>query len=122
VPDCGGTWLLPRLVGEARARALSMLADPVPAETAAAWGMIWRAVADEQLMPEAEALAARLAAGPTAALGLIKQALDESAINEFEDQLDLEAELQEEAAENPDYAEGLRAFLEKRPPSFTGAR
>jgi 2-(1,2-epoxy-1,2-dihydrophenyl)acetyl-CoA isomerase len=73
-------------------------------------------------MPEAEALAARLAAGPTAALGLIKQALDESAINEFEDQLDLEAELQEEAAENPDYAEGLRAFLEKRPPSFTGAR
>jgi 2-(1,2-epoxy-1,2-dihydrophenyl)acetyl-CoA isomerase len=122
VPDCGGTWLLPRLIGEARARALSMLADPVPAETAAAWGMIWRAVADEQLMPEAEALAARLAAGPTAALGLIKQALDESAINELEDQLDLEAELQEEAAESPDYAEGLRAFLEKRPPSFTGAR
>jgi len=122
VPDCGGTWLLPRLVGEARARALSMLADPVPAETAAAWGMIWRAVPDEALMAEAEALAARLAAGPTAALGLIKQALDESAINEFEDQLDLEAELQEEAAENPDYAEGLRAFLEKRPPSFTGAR
>jgi 2-(1,2-epoxy-1,2-dihydrophenyl)acetyl-CoA isomerase len=122
VPDCGGTWLLPRLIGEARARALSMLADPVPAETAAEWGMIWRAVADEQLMPEAEALAARLAAGPTAALGLIKQALDESAINELEDQLDLEAELQEEAAESPDYAEGLRAFLAKRPPSFTGAR
>src|SRR5438477_9391666 len=99
VPDCGGTWLLPRLVGEARARALSMLADPVPAETAAAWGMIWRAVPDEALMAEAEALAARLAAGPTAALGLIKQALDESAINELEEQLDLEAELQEEAAE-----------------------
>lgn len=121
VPDCGGTWLLPRLVGEARARALSMLADPVPAETAAAWGMIWRAVADDELMPEAEALAARLAGGPTAALGLIKQALEESAVNELEDQLDLEAELQEEAAENPDYAEGLRAFLQKRPPSFTGA-
>jgi 2-(1,2-epoxy-1,2-dihydrophenyl)acetyl-CoA isomerase len=122
VPDCGGTWLLPRLIGEARARALSMLADPVPAETAAAWGMIWRAVPDEALMAEAEALAARLAAGPTAALGLIKQALDESAINELEDQLDLEAELQEEAAESPDYAEGLRAFLAKRPPVFTGKR
>jgi 2-(1,2-epoxy-1,2-dihydrophenyl)acetyl-CoA isomerase len=122
VPDCGGTWFLPRFVGEARARALSMLADPVPAETAAEWGMIWRAVADDELMREAEALAARLAAGPTAALGLIKQALEGSAVNELEDQLDLEAELQEEAAENPDYAEGLRAFLQKRPPSFTGAR
>jgi 2-(1,2-epoxy-1,2-dihydrophenyl)acetyl-CoA isomerase len=122
IPDCGGTWLLPRLIGEARARGLSMLAEPVSAETAAEWGMIWRAVADEQLMREAEALAARLAAGPTAALGLIKQALDESAVNELEDQLDLEAELQEEAAENPDFAEGLHAFLEKRPPSFTGNR
>jgi 2-(1,2-epoxy-1,2-dihydrophenyl)acetyl-CoA isomerase len=120
VPDCGGTWLLPRLVGDARARALSMLAEPVPAETAAAWGMIWRAVADEQLISEAEALAARLAAGPTAALGLIKQAFEESAENDLEDQLDLEAELQEEAAETPDFAEGLRAFLDKRPASFTG--
>ena len=120
VPDCGGTWLLPRLVGEARARALSMLAEPVPAETAAAWGMIWRAVPDEQLISEAEALAARLAAGPTAALGLIKQAFEESAENDLEDQLDLEAELQEEAAETPDFAEGLRAFLDKRPASFTG--
>jgi len=122
IPDCGGTWLLPRLIGDPRARALSMLAEPVSAETAAAWGMIWRAVADEQLMREAEALAARLAAGPTAALGLVKQALDESAVNDLEDQLDLEAELQEEAAENPDFAEGLRAFLEKRPPTFTGNR
>jgi len=122
IPDCGGTWLLPRLIGEARARALSMLAEPVPAETAAEWGMVWRAVADEQLMREAEALAARLAAGPTAALGLVKQALDESAVNELEEQLDLEAELQEEAAENPDFAEGLRAFLEKRPPVFMGRR
>jgi len=122
VPDCGGTWFLPRLVGEARARALSMLADPLPAETAAEWGMIWRAVPDAELMAEAEAVAARLAAGPTAALGLIKQAFEESAVNELEDQLDLEAELQEEAAENPDYAEGLRAFLAKRPPNFTGGR
>lgn len=122
IPDCGGTWLLPRLIGEARARALSMLAEPVSADTAAAWGMIWRAVADEKLMAEAEALAARLAAGPTAALGLIRHAFEESAVNELEDQLDLEAELQEEAAETPDFAEGLRGFLEKRPPSFTGKR
>src|SRR5947208_13357199 len=122
VPDCGGTWFLPRLVGEARARALSMLADPLPAETAAEWGMIWRAVPDAELMAEAEAVAARLAAGPTAALGLIKQALDKSAIDELEDQLDPVAELQEEAAENPDYAEGLRAFLAKRPPNFAGGR
>jgi 2-(1,2-epoxy-1,2-dihydrophenyl)acetyl-CoA isomerase len=122
VPDCGGTWLLPRLVGAARARALAMLAEPLPAETAAEWGMIWRAVDDERLMSEAEALAARLAAGPTAALGLIKQALDESADNDLDDQLDFESELQEEAAENPDFAEGLRAFLTKRPPSFTGRR
>jgi 2-(1,2-epoxy-1,2-dihydrophenyl)acetyl-CoA isomerase len=122
IPDCGGTWLLPRLLGEARARALSILAEPVPAETAAQWGMIWRAIPDEQLIPEAEALAARLAAGPTAALGLIKQAFEESAENELEDQLDLEAELQEEAAENRDFAEGLRAFLEKRPAVFSGRR
>ena len=122
IPDCGGTWLLPRLVGEARARALSMLAEPVSADAAAAWGMIWRAVPDEELVAEAEGVAARLAAGPTAALGLLKQALDESAVNDLEDQLDLEAELQEEAAENPDFAEGLRAFLEKRPAIFGKTR
>ena len=68
------------------------------------------------------ALAARLAAGPTAALALIKQALDEAEVNELDDQLDLERELQEEAAESPDHAEGLRAFLEKRPPVFTGRK
>lgn len=122
IPDCGGTWFLPRLVGIARARALALLADPVPAETAAAWGMIWQTVPDDRLMPEAHALAARLAAGPTAAFGLIKQALDDAAVNDLEEQLDLERDLQEEAAEHPDHAEGLRAFLEKRPPSFSGRR
>ena len=122
IPDCGGTWFLPRLVGTARARALAMLADPLPAETAAEWGMIWRAVADERLMDEAHALAARLASGPTAALALAKQALEESAGNDLDRQLDLERDLQAEAAATPDHAQGLRAFLEKRPPAFGGGR
>ena len=120
IPDCGGTWFLPRLVGMARARALSLLAEPLPATTAAEWGMIWQAVDDDRLMQEAHALAAKLAAGPTAAFALMKQALDESAINSLDEQLDLERDLQEEAAESPDHAEGLRAFLAKRPPVFTG--
>ena len=122
VPDCGGTWFLPRLVGTARARALVMLAEPLPAETAAEWGMIWQAVDDDRLMPEAQALTARLASGATVALGLIKQALDESGDNDLADQLDLERDLQVEAAATPDHAEGVRAFLEKRPPVFTGGR
>ena len=122
VPDCGGTWFLPRLVGTARARALMMLAEPLPAETAAEWGMIWQVVDDDRLMPEAQALTARLASGATVALGLIKQALDESGDNDLADQLDLERDLQIEAAETPDHAEGVRAFLEKRAPVFTGRR
>jgi 2-(1,2-epoxy-1,2-dihydrophenyl)acetyl-CoA isomerase len=122
VPDCGGTWLLPRLVGTARASALMMLAEPVPADTAVEWGMIWRAVEDDRLMAEAQTLTARLASGPTVALGLIKQALDESGDNDLPGQLDLERDLQIEAAETPDHAEGVRAFLEKRAPVFTGRR
>jgi 2-(1,2-epoxy-1,2-dihydrophenyl)acetyl-CoA isomerase len=122
IPDCGGTWLLPRLVGMARARGLMMLAEPVTADSAAEWGMIWRAVDDDRLMEEAHALAARLASGPTVALGLIKQALDESDDNDLAGQLDLESDLQVEAAETPDHAEGLRAFLDKRTPVFTGRR
>ena len=122
IPDCAGTWFLPRLVGGARARALAMLADPLPAETAAEWGLIWQAVPDDRLMDEAHALAARLAGGPTAALALIKQALEDSAGNDLDTQLDLERDLQAVAAAMPDHAEGLRAFLEKRPPAFTGGR
>jgi len=122
IPDCGGTWFLPRLVGMARARALAMLAEPLPAATAAEWGMIWRAFPDEGLMAEAHALAARLASGPTAALAFTKQALEESALNDLDSQLDLERELQEEASATPDHAEGVRAFLDKRPAAFTGMR
>jgi 2-(1,2-epoxy-1,2-dihydrophenyl)acetyl-CoA isomerase len=121
VPDCGGTWFLPRLVGMARARALSLLAEPVPAGIAAEWGMIWRVVADDRLLAEGHALAARLAAGATIGLALTKRALDSAEANSLDDQLDLERDLQEEAGASPDHAEGVRAFLEKRPAVFTGS-
>ena len=120
VPDSGGTWFLPRLVGEARARALAMTGEPVSAEQAESWGLIWRAVDDEALAGEAEALTAHLATQPTIALGLIKRALDASADNGLGAQLDLEAELQREASRTPDYVEGVAAFTAKRPARFTG--
>jgi 2-(1,2-epoxy-1,2-dihydrophenyl)acetyl-CoA isomerase len=120
VPDSGGTWLLPRLVGAARARALALLAEPVPAEQAEAWGMIWKAVDDAALMDEARRLTAHLAAQPTRALALIKRALDAAEANGLDAQLDLERDLQREAGRTPDYAEGVRAFMAKRPPVFTG--
>jgi 2-(1,2-epoxy-1,2-dihydrophenyl)acetyl-CoA isomerase len=122
IPDCGGTWFLPRLIGMARARALAMLAAPVPAAIAAEWGMIWQAVADERLMTEAHALAARLAGEATFGLALTKRALDAAEANSLDRQLDLERGLQEKAAAAPDHAEGVRAFLEKRRPVFTGGR
>ena len=120
VPDCGGTWFLPRLVGEARARALAMTAEPVTAEQAAAWGMIWRMEEDDALMPAAEALTAHLATQPTHGLALTKRALAAAAANTLDVQLDLERDLQREAGQTPDYAEGVRAFMEKRVPVFTG--
>jgi 2-(1,2-epoxy-1,2-dihydrophenyl)acetyl-CoA isomerase len=122
IPDSGGTWLLPRLVGDARARAVALLAEPVTADEAAAWGMIWRAVDDQELLPEAERLCAHLATQPTAALALIKEALNASPGNDLDRQLELERRLQGQAGRSPDYAEGVRAFLEKRPPVFTGRR
>ena len=120
VPDSGGTWLLPRLIGEARAKALAMLAEPISAETAENWGMIWRAVDDDQLQSEAEALATHLASQPTQGLAMIKQAFAKSATNTLDAQLDLERDLQRRAGETPDYAEGVSAFTAKRPPNFTG--
>jgi 2-(1,2-epoxy-1,2-dihydrophenyl)acetyl-CoA isomerase len=122
IPDVGGTWALPRLVGAARARALAILAEPLPAERAAEWGLIWQAVDDDRLMLEAQALAARLAAQATIGIALTKRALDAAEINTLDAQLDVERELQREAAGTPDYAEGVRAFLEKRAPVFTGRR
>jgi 2-(1,2-epoxy-1,2-dihydrophenyl)acetyl-CoA isomerase len=118
IPDAGGTFILPRLVGDARARALMMLADPIGAEQAQASGMIYRAVDDEDLMGEARIVAERLAAGATRALGLIKRALAASAANNLDAQLDLERDLQHEAGAGDEFIEGVRAFLDKRPPNF----
>ena len=118
IPDAGGTFILPRLVGDARARALMMLAEPIGAEEAQAVGMIYRAVDDEDLMGEARTVAERLAAGPTHALGLMKRALAASPTNSFDAQLDLERDLQREAGGGDEYVEGVRAFLDKRPTDF----
>jgi 2-(1,2-epoxy-1,2-dihydrophenyl)acetyl-CoA isomerase len=120
VPDSGGTWWLARILGEPRAKALALTAEPLDAETAAAWGLIWRAVPDEALMDEAFALASRLAAGPTLGLGLTKRAIQAAGDNGLDAQLDLERDLQRQAGRSADYAEGVAAFLEKRKPEFTG--
>ena len=122
VPDAGGTWLLPRLVGQARARGLALLAEPLPAEKAEEWGLIWKAVDDAALMSEAEKLCVHFAAAPTFGLGLIKRALDASEDNDLATQLNLERQLQREAGSHPDFGEGVRAFLQKRKPAFTGKR
>lgn len=120
VPDCGSSYFLPRLVGEARARAMAMLGDAVSAEQAESWGMIWKACEDSELMAQAEAVAARLSAAPTEAIALMKRMFTASSANTLEAQLDLESELQAQAGRTSDYAEGVRAFLEKRKPRFTG--
>jgi 2-(1,2-epoxy-1,2-dihydrophenyl)acetyl-CoA isomerase len=120
VPDSGGTFFLPRLVGLARATALSMLGDPVPAEQAESWGMIWKAVDDDKLSAEAQGLAAHLSAQPPQALAFIKEALNASGGNTLDAQLRLERDLQHQAGLTPDYKEGVRAFMEKRKPNFTG--
>jgi 2-(1,2-epoxy-1,2-dihydrophenyl)acetyl-CoA isomerase len=122
VPDAGGTWLLPRLVGQARARGLALLAEPLPAEKAEEWGLIWKAVDDATLMAEAEKLCVHFSTGPTYGLGLIKRALDAAEGNDLAAQLDLERKLQREAGSHPNYGEGVRAFMEKRRANFSGKR
>lgn len=122
VPDSGGTWFLQRLIGDARARALALTAEPLPAEKAEDWGLIYRCVDDSLLLAEAEKLCAQFAAAPTTGLALIKRALNASATNSLDEQLDLERDLQREASLHPDYAEGVRAFMEKRKPNFIGRK
>lgn len=120
VPDGGGTWTLPRLVGMARATALCMTGEPVSAERAENWGMIWRCVDDEQLMAETTALAHRLANQATVGLSYTKMLLRFSQTRTLEDQLDLERDFQEAASKTDDFSEGVDAFLNKRKPSFQG--
>ena len=120
IPDAGGTYWLPRLVGPARAMGMSLLAEPIPAEQAAEWGLIWQAVDDDVLQSRAREIAVKLAKGPTAAYRMIKQALHASQANDLDAQLALEAELQGQAGRSHDFAEGVMAFLEKRKPTFRG--
>ena len=121
VPDCGSTWLLPRLIGRARAIELSLLGERLPAETALAWGLVNRVFDDEALMAETRRLAHDLASGPTLALGLIRRLYWQSPENAYEQQLDLECRMQRMAGASQDFREGVTAFLEKRPAKFVGA-
>jgi 2-(1,2-epoxy-1,2-dihydrophenyl)acetyl-CoA isomerase len=120
IPDSGGTWILPRLVGPARAAGLAMLGDALSAEQAEEWGMIWRCVDDDDLMTEANALCAHFASQPTQGLALIKQALAASWGYTLDEQLELEKDLQRTAGRTKDYKEGVSAFMEKRPATFRG--
>lgn len=120
VPDAGSTFFLPRLIGTARAKGLTMLAEPLTAAQAEAWGLIWKAVPDTELMPQAMAMAKKLAQGPTVALGLTKNAIDASLGNDLDTQLALERDSQNAAAQTQDFREGVTAFLEKRSARFAG--
>jgi 2-(1,2-epoxy-1,2-dihydrophenyl)acetyl-CoA isomerase len=120
VPDSGGTWILPRLAGHARAMGLALTGEALSAEKAEQWGLIWRAIDDEQLMPETEKLVSRLAHGPTKGLAAIKLAMRKGWQTDLHAQLDIERDLQRELGRSADYKEGVAAFSEKRAPKFTG--
>jgi 2-(1,2-epoxy-1,2-dihydrophenyl)acetyl-CoA isomerase len=120
VPDSGGTWTLPNLVGRARAMGLAMLSNKLSAEQAQQWGLIWQVIDDDQLMVETLQLASHLATQPTKGLGLTKRAINAAGGNSLDQQLDLECELQSIAGRSHDYREGVNAFLEKRKPEFRG--
>jgi 2-(1,2-epoxy-1,2-dihydrophenyl)acetyl-CoA isomerase len=120
VPDTGGTWFLPRLAGTARALGLALLGEKLPAEQAAAWGLIWRCVDDGELAAVVEGLARQLAVAPTRGLARTRQAIYESWGRSLAEQLDVERDYQAELGRTADYAEGVRAFAEKRTARFTG--
>jgi 2-(1,2-epoxy-1,2-dihydrophenyl)acetyl-CoA isomerase len=120
IPDSGGTWVLPRLVGQARALGLALTAEPLPAEKAADWGLIWKAVEDDALDAEVDALATRFAAAPTRGLAAIKTMIRESWSHRLDEELALQRDRMRELGMSADYREGVAAFMEKRKPNFTG--
>ena len=120
IPDSGGTFFLPRLIGFQKAMAMAMLGDKIAAEEAEKMGMIYKVIPSESFDEEVEKLALKLASMPTKALGMIKELFNKSMTNTLEEQLALESKLQIEAAQSEDYAEGVAAFIEKRKPEFKG--
>ena len=120
IPDSGGTWVLPRLVGQARALGLALTAEPLPAEKAAEWGLIWKAVEDDRLDAEVDALAAKFASAPTRGLAAIKRMIRESWGHSLDQELELQRDAMRELGMTEDYREGVAAFMEKRTPNFTG--
>ncbi|MBJ7437489.1 MAG: 2-(1,2-epoxy-1,2-dihydrophenyl)acetyl-CoA isomerase [Sphingopyxis sp.] len=120
IPDSGGTWVLPRLIGQARALGLALTGEPLSAEKAESWGLIWKVVDDDALMTEATAIAARFAAGPTRGLAETKRLIRQSALRSLADELVLERDAMRELGYSADYQEGVAAFMAKRPPVFTG--
>ena len=121
IPDTGGTWHLPRLVGQARAMGMAMLGEKITAEKAEQWGLIWKCVPDESLMEEAMAMAKHFSTAPTKGLAFTQRALQASFGNSLPDQLKLEGEMMRELGYSHDYREGVAAFMAKRTPAFTGA-
>lgn len=120
IPDSGGTWTLPRLAGQARAMGLALTGEPLTAERAEAWGIIWKCVDDDQLQAEVDTLAAKFSSAPTRGLAETKKLIRESGTRALTDQLERERDAQRMLGRTGDYKEGVGAFMEKRTPKFTG--